>query len=189
MDYQVYNLSMLPDNTADMSLLDEHDTASAMQRRGSFATIRSLLRKELSRRCGIAPQNIHFSYSEMGKPEFGPQPFNLSHSGDCLCLAFHHEAVGVDVERMKPRAFDKLAPRFMSAEQLTAFLGRGCPAEEFYACWCAAEALVKRCGASIWDAHRFPFLYQHGRIICQFEASPVVRLFTPMPDYMGAVAF
>lgn len=189
MDYLVYNLRALPENTADMSLLDERDAAAALQRSGLFVTARSLLRRELSRRTGMAPQDIHFSYSEQGKPEFAPQPFNLSHSGDCLCIAFHHGPIGVDVERIKPRAFDKLAPRFMADEQLAAFLSRGCPADEFYACWCAAEALVKRCGVSIWDAHRFPFLYQHGRITCRFEDAPTVRIFTPMPDYMGAVAF
>ena len=189
MDYIIYNIPELPSGVADSVQLPPEERENAARRGGQYALVRTLLRRELERRTGVPAGDIELSYSEHGKPLCENQAFNLSHSGDCLCLAFHYEAVGVDVERMKHRAFDKLAPRFMSAEQLTAFLGRGCPAEEFYACWCAAEALVKRCGASIWDAHRFPFLYQHGRITCQFEAPPVVLLFTPMPDYMGAVAF
>lgn len=189
MDFLVYNLAELPPATADLALLPPDEAAAATQRGGAYALIRTLLRQELSRRTGTPPQEITFHYGAHGKPEYAPQPFNLSHSGDCLCLAFHHSAVGVDVERICPRNYESLAARFMSPEQLQTFIHRGCPQDEFYACWCAAEALVKQAGDTMWNARAYPFLYRHGYIECQFSPCPQVSLFTPMPGYSGAIAY
>ena len=189
MDYLVYNLATLPPETVDMNLLSPQEQEQTAVRGWRFALIRTLLRRELARRCSLAPQEIQFTYGPQGKPEFTPQPFNISHSGDCLCMAFHHRTIGVDVERIHPRDFSRLAPRFMCPEQLQAFLDRHCPQEEFYACWCAAEALVKHAGDSMWHALHYPFIYEHGRIICLTEAAPSLQLFTPLPGYCGAVAY
>ena len=189
MDYLVYNLAALPASLADTSLFPPEEQEQAALRGCRYALIRTLLRKELSRRCACPPQEIRFSYGPQGKPEYAPQPFNLSHSGDCLCLAFHHLSVGVDVERQRPRDFARLAERFMSPEQLVGFRERDCPQDEFYACWCAAEALVKHAGDTMWHALNYPFIYNHGRIICQFSPAPAIHLFTPMPGYCGAVAY
>ncbi len=190
MDYLIYNLSAQPVTAADCQMLPPEEQALASARGSRYVLVRSLLRQELARRCSLAPQEIHFQYGPQGKPEFPLQPFNLSHSGDCLCLAFHHLPVGVDVERMRPRrSLDQLAARFMCPEQLQGFLSRGCPLEEFYACWCAAEALVKHAGDTMWHARRYPFRYDRGLIKCLFDAAPSLRLFIPMPGYCGAVAF
>ncbi len=190
MDYLVYNLADLPADTAELPLLPPDEQLQATQRGGHYAAIRSLLRRELERRSGIPAQEIVFSYTQHGKPEFPPQPFNLSHSGDCLCLAFHHQAIGVDVEQKRPRRnLAALATRMMCPEQSEAFCSRDCPLEEFYACWCAAEAIVKLAGDTMWNARSYPFLYNNGRIRCLFDPAPSVTLFTPMPGYMGAVAF
>lgn len=190
MDYLVYNIAELPADTAEPAVLSPDEQETAVRRGAHYATIRTLLRRELSRRTNIAPQNIAFTYNRYGKPEFPSQPFNLSHSGNCLCLAFHESAIGVDVERMRPRHhLESLATRFMCPEQLQAFTARGCPEAEFYACWCAAEAIVKQIGDTMWNARAYPFLHRNGRIECLFAPSPQVLIFTPMPGYCGAVAY
>ncbi|MBR5186459.1 MAG: hypothetical protein IKW19_09195, partial [Akkermansia sp.] len=94
MAYLVYNLAALQASLADTSLFPPEEQEQAALRGCRYALIRTLLRKELSRRCACPPQEIRFSYGPQGKPEYAPQPFNLSHSGDCLCLAFHHLSVG-----------------------------------------------------------------------------------------------
>lgn len=191
MHYQIYSMDALPAaDAADAALLDTVEKEAYARRGASYLAERMLLRRELSRLSGVPVQDVHFTYNANGKPEFAPQPFSLSHSGNCLCLAFHHHAVGVDVERVRPRNFARLAPHFMAAQQELAFIGRGCPMDEFYACWCAAEALVKCAGDSIWHARKsYPFLYENASIAPQFTPARTVELFSPAPGYAGAVAF
>lgn len=189
MDYQVYNIAELSACAADETLLPQAEQLIAEQRGSTYACIRSLLRRELQRRTGVPALDIFISYNPHGKPECTEQAFNLSHSGDCLCMAFHHSAIGVDVERIRPRRFEALAARFMSPEQLAGFQSRNYPQDEFYACWCAAEALVKQAGDTMWNARQYPFVYHSGRIHCLFDGAPAVMLFTPMPGYQGAVAY
>ena len=189
MDYIIYNIPELPSGVADSVQLPPEERENAARRGGQYALVRTLLRRELERRTGVPAGDIVLSYSEHGKPLCENQPFNLSHSGDCLCLAFHHSDIGVDVERERPRNFAALAARFMCDEQYAAFESRGFPQEEFYSCWCAAEALVKLAGDTMWHAHDYPFLYEHGKIKCLFSPSPEVLLFIPMEGYRGAVAY
>lgn len=189
MDYLIYNLAEISSSVAEPDLLPPDEQAMAARRGPRFALIRTLLRRELARRTGISAHDINFEYGEHGKPECATQSFNISHSGDCLCLAFHHRAIGVDVEQIRARNYQTLAARFMAAEQYDAFCTRGCRQDEFFACWCAAEALVKHAGDTMWNARNYPFIYAQGRIHCTFDNSPEVQLFTPMPGYCGAVAF
>lgn len=188
MDYLVYSVSELM--KADIpSTLDSREENEASQRGDAFRRIRSLLKRELSRRCGLPASEIHFSYGAHGKPSFPQLEFNISHSDDCLCMAFHHAPIGIDVEKIRPRAMERLAPRFMAAEQLRAFRERGSMPEEFFACWCAAEALVKQAGDTIWNAAAYPFIYNEGCIIPQFSPAPYIHLFSPMQGYCGAIAY
>lgn len=189
MDYLIYKLSALPADAADLQLLPRHEQESAVRRGNHYALIRTILRQELARRTGLSPSAINFTYGKHGKPYLHEQAFNISHSGDCLCLAFHHAEIGVDVERMRPRHFDSLADRFMCPAQFDAFRAGGSRIEDFYACWSAAEALIKHAGDTMWNARSYPFILQHGRINCLFDNAPLVQLFTPMPGYSGAVAY
>lgn len=189
MDYLLYRFSALAPETTNLQLLPEAEQAVAVRKGGNYAIIRTLLRQELARRSGVPAQDISFSYSEHGKPIFNAQPFNISHSGDLLCMAFHHSCVGVDIERMRPRRFASLAARTMCPEQMEAFMERGCQQEEFYSCWCAAEALVKWAGDTVWNARLYPFIYHPNRIECLFANAPRVELFSPEQGYMGAVAY
>ncbi len=195
MDYLLCNLAEeVLQGLADARLLSADERAAAEKRGARYVLTRCLLRRELARRLGGAPQDIRLRYGEHGKPECDGIEFNLSHSGDWLALAFDGKPVGIDIERMRPhRRLNALAARIMAPAQLAAFRERGCPAEEFHACWCTAEALVKQAGASIWQATDYPFVYENGRIRLPASGgqapAPCVRLFTPAPGYQGAVAY
>lgn len=188
MDYLVYNLADLPDGNP--ALLDAAEQAAYARRGADYLRTRCVLKQELARRSGMAAVDVHLTEGEHGKPDFAPQPFNISHSHGLLCMAFHHSAVGVDIECHRRRPTERLARHFMAAEQLRAFTERGCPQQEFFDCWCAAEALVKQAGKSIWQVKDFPFLYDHGRIIPLFDGAPAhIILFNPAPGFSGAAAF
>lgn len=91
-------------------------------------------------RCGALPR---------GKPWFPQYPqihFNLSHTAGAAVCALHDQAVGVDVERLRPPPVH---------------LARGMAAEPFFREWTAREAAVKRRGGSALALrgpfHRSPF--------------------------------
>ncbi len=191
MDYLIYNLAEAALHAqADASLLSQEERATAEKRGPRYLLTRCLLRRELARRLDTHPQDIRLRYGEHGKPECEGIEFNLSHSGDCLAIAFDAFPIGIDVELVRPRPrLNALAARIMSPEQYADFCARGCPAEEFYACWCAAEALVKQAGESVWQARTHPFRYEHGRIRLLTEDASAIRLFSPAPGYRGAVAY
>ncbi len=206
MDYLIYNLTdahLAP--LADQALLSAEERVLAARRGERYVLTRCLLRRELARRLACEPGDIRFRLSEHGKPECESAGkagtsihFNISHSGDCFAMAFDTAPIGIDVEHIRPRArLDALAAHIMYPAQLAAFRQRGCPVDEFYACWCAAEALVKQAAGSIWQAAQHPFRYEQGHIYPEQEepeepkakaSAPTVRLFTPMPGYQGAVA-
>lgn len=190
MHYLVYHL-----NRAQAELLQEKDLDAIEQkayaRRGSrYLLMRSLLKHELARLTGKDAATIRFTYGMHGKPAYTPQPFNMSHSGDVLCLAFHHSDIGVDIERIGKREhMAALARRIMCPPQFAAWQQRQSNAEEFYACWCTAEALAKQCGGSVWQAQQRPFLWHSSGIEPLYESAPRVELFTPTEGYQGAVAY
>ncbi len=193
MDYLIYNLAdahLQP--LANAEHLSDEERATAQKRGKRYVLTRSLLRRELARRLGGSPAGIRIHLSEQGKPECEGIHFNISHSGDCFAMAFDADPIGIDVERIRPRTrMEALAARIMCPEQLAAFRERGCPMEEFYTCWCTAEALVKQAAGSIWQAARHPFLCEYGRIRLLSQEEPPalnIRTFCPMPGYMGAVA-
>ncbi len=196
MDYLIYNLTESHlQELADAALLSADERETAARRGGHYLLTRCLLRRELARRLGGTPEGIRFRYSEKGKPECDGIHFNLSHSGDYLAIAFDSAPVGIDIERVRPRPrLEALARRIMCPQQLAAFRERGCPLEEFHACWCATEAWVKQAAGSIWQAADYPLLCEHGSIRTLptpgggDSPQPTIQLFTPAPGYQGAVA-
>ena len=189
MEYQIYHLAGMRANPADIALLDDQEREALARRGERYLLIRPLLKRELARRLGCLPSEVHLGITPHGKPTPPHCHFKTSQSGAYLWIALHHQAIGVDIERIRQRPFARLAPRFMAPEQLRAFRERGCPESEFFTCWCTAEALIKHAGSTIWQAHDFPFLFDRGQIIPLYENAPRVHLFSPAPGYSGAVAF
>lgn len=192
MHYLVYNLSQAQTELLPEHGLDATERAAYARRGARYLLERSLLKNELARLCKRPAADIRFTYSDNGKPLFPEAPFNLSHSGDLLCIAFHSGAVGVDIEQERPRLRpDELARRIMCPEQFAAWQERQSPLGEFYDCWCAAEALAKHCGDSIWQARQRPFLRQASGILPLYEGAPRIELFSPHASaaYHGAIAY
>lgn len=192
MDYLIYRLSeQQPDEAEAAALLNEQEKQAYAERGREYLLTRSLLKRELSRRTGIPAADIRFRISEHGKPEWETQPFNLSHSGDLLCLAFHHLPIGVDVQQIRPlHRLRRTAERIMSTELAEQFRDSSEPEIFFFRAWCVAEALVKWAGATVWDAPRFPFVFRTpNEVTPLFPEAPVIRLFTPAPGYCAAVVY
>lgn len=188
MDYLLFRLDSLPEG--DAALLDAAEREAYAARGERYLRVRSQLKRELALRTGTAAADIRFTYSPAGKPLFPAQEFNISHSGELLCIAFHGGAVGVDIQQHRDVAhLRKVAERILGEEQLAALELFGFPPQEFFDCWCTAEALVKWAGDSIFNARRYPFIYDAGRIRPLFEGAPRVQLFRPAEGYSGAVAY
>jgi 4'-phosphopantetheinyl transferase len=90
----------------------------------AFVVSRSCLRQIIGRYLQAAPQDIHFSFNQAGKPYLsgelaGRLFFNLSHSGDWgLCAVTRNREVGVDLEKINPQlVFEPLANRFFSPRE------------------------------------------------------------------------
>lgn len=93
---------------------------------------------------------------QFGKPCFPNCPdrqFSLSHTeGLCLCVLSDGGAVGVDIERVRPRRAG--LPRYvMSDGEFAAFDGTW---EDFTRIWTLKEAFVKLRGGSIFPPRQVP---------------------------------
>ncbi|MBR5894314.1 MAG: 4'-phosphopantetheinyl transferase superfamily protein [Akkermansia sp.] len=191
MDYLCYNLSAIAASADDIRLLDAGEQEAYKRRGATFLKVRSLLKRELARRLNCAPETIRLEHSPHGKPYLPGNPvhFNLSHSGDLLCIAFDRSPVGIDIQQLRPRsATPALARRIMCPQQFDEWIQRGKSIDDFFVCWCAAESLVKQAATTIWQALDYPFLYRNGHIVPLFEQAPQTRLFTPSDGYFGAVS-
>ncbi len=193
MDYLCYRLNNLPSEITNLELLDAAERASYAQRGEPYLKTRCLLKRELARRLHLPIREIRFTITEHGKPELPGSGlhFNLSHTADLLCLAFHNAPVGIDIQQLRPTSANRrLAGKIMCDRQLAAWQKRGESVAEFFSCWCTAEALVKHAGATIWQALDFPFLYHPTEEIeALFSTAPTIRLFTPQAGFQGAVAY
>lgn len=190
MHYLIYHLPSTNTELLTPAGLDVAELTACQRRGGCYLLIRSLLKRELARHSGEPAECIRFCYGPHGKPLYAPQPFNMSHSSDLLCIALHHSDIGVDIERMRPRKnLPALAERIMCPQQLAAWQSRGCDLAEFFDCWCTAEALAKHCGDTIWNALTRPFLWHPHHITPLYTPAPTVELFTPAPGYHGAIAY
>lgn len=86
-------------------------------------------------------------------PDFPARQFSLSHTGGlCLCALSDCGAVGVDIERVRPRRSG--LPRYVMSEgELAAFDGSW---EDFARIWTLKEAFVKLGGGSIFPPREIP---------------------------------
>lgn len=186
MDYQCYTYCPSGAERLPYHILDAQEQMLPPIKRWA----RLLLRQELAARLGKAPQEIQFFRNEHGKPFVEGVHFNISHSGNKLCMAFHTSPIGVDIQQcLTKNSISKLAAHIMCPQQLQHFTDNGCRPQEFYTCWCISEALVKYYGESIWKAQTYPFILHHHGIEFLFEQAPDVELFRPAEGYCGALAY
>ena len=124
--------------------------------RSRFVAARAMLRRILGRALGVAPETVAFVYGPHGKPALAPPwaesgvRFNLSHSGGRAMVAWTvGRELGADLELVRPvRYREKIAGRFFSVEEQTAFAGLDAALwdETFFRCWTRKEAFIKAIG-------------------------------------------
>lgn len=137
---------------------EAHVWQVALPATGGRAAARGALRGILGAYLGVEPAAVELTVGENGKPELAGAPppltFNLSHSGGLALVAVGAggTAVGVDVERLRPRRdLARLAARWLPAVDAKAVAAApdGDREEAFYAAWTRHEARAKCTGAGL----------------------------------------
>ena len=169
-----------------------------------YVIARGLLRILLSRYLNLKSQKINFRYAEKGKPYLQHPSnikFNLSHSKNCIVLAFTKNIeIGIDVEYTKNNLeILQVADSFFSKQEIKELksLQPIYRLSAFYNCWTRKEAFIKATG----DGLSFPL----NQFTVSLESSKSAEIkeilwdnkekdlwsletFTPQKDYIGAVA-
>lgn len=129
--------------------------AAFPQEMDGHAAARALLSRALREAWGW-DETPPLAREKSGRPFFPDWPdrqFSLSHTaGLCLCALSGAGAVGVDIERVRPRRAG-LPGYVMSPGELAAFDGTW---EDFARVWTLKEAYVKLRGASIFPPRQVP---------------------------------
>jgi len=131
-------------------------TFAAPQRRVTWLAGRALLLALLERSQGHADP-LRLITAESGGVAYAPDiHLNLSHSGERLLAALAPVPVGVDLERVRPRAAAGEAARlFCPTEAVTlAALEEPARLTAFYRLWTLKESACKAAGLSVWDGLR-----------------------------------
>jgi 4'-phosphopantetheinyl transferase len=128
--------------------------------RRHFIAGRGALRTLLAGYRACRPEEVHFAYSNYGKPRLVDTDngenirFNLTHSHGLALLAVTRERdIGVDVERLRDmeRDGEPLAERFFSPREAATL--RSLPPqlrrEAFFYCWTRKEAYIKANGKGL----------------------------------------
>lgn len=120
-----------------------------------------LIRKILSEKCGIKPEDIIFSETQNGKP-FSVNcslPFSISHSGDYAAVAVGNKnSIGIDIEKIRPvkagvmRYFCSDADvEYINAGQTKGLIEDPVILERLFRVWTFKESYVKCRGTGIGD--------------------------------------
>lgn len=140
---------------------DEQERADRFTALGAawrFVVGRMLMRSVLAAALGVLPRELHFRYSEHGKPSLadsdGLTPgFSLTHTEGLAGFALVRSGrIGIDIEAMRPLAErERFAARIFSGTELARFKtlpGRDQNAALLDA-WTAKEAVLKAIGTGI----------------------------------------
>lgn len=128
---------------------------SAEMRRQSWLAGRELLLSALVHARGEADPTALLT-ADHGGVRYGRAELhlNLSHSGGWLAAAVAPVPVGIDIERLRPRAVATQAARVFCPEEAAQLAQKSDPLPLFYRLWTLKEAACKAAGLSIWDALR-----------------------------------
>ncbi len=158
------------------------------EHRARFIVARGILRTILGLHLRHPPQSLRFAYGEHGKPALAEPAgtgveFNLSHSAGLAIYAVAvGRAVGVDVERIKPKgSWLQIAQQYFTGTEAAelAALPEEAMRRRFFEMWSAKEARLKALGVGL----RFPL----DKAI-DATAWPAVKL-SLMDGYTAALAF
>ena len=175
---------------------DEHKRAQRFlgaDKRLDFIACRGAMRMLLGRYLGTPPAQIRFSTLEQGKPKLTQRSdlhFNLSHTDGLMLAAVSSSLeVGIDVEKVRPvPAAAQLARRYFTAGERAAMADE--PAT-FLRLWTCRESVLKAIGCGIaagWDSVRILLRASDTADAIGLGCHCRVRLFTPSPGYVAAIA-
>lgn len=194
MEILSYRISALQEQGDEERILSADELEQAQKRGRSYTLIRSQLKREIASRRQMQPEQIILSYNSHGKPQWQPPQgqaslhFNLSHSADLLLIALSEQPLGIDVERIRERPFDRIAHRIMSVDNYQYFIEQGSRAHDFYAYWCAMEAIIKLRGISIWNSEALALRFDDKGIHAAGENPPKLEIWEATTGYMAALA-
>jgi 4'-phosphopantetheinyl transferase len=126
--------------------------------RHRFILARVMLRHQLGKEIGIAPESVFFATGKHGKPRLDipgadqPPHFNLTHSGGFVALAISDGEVGIDIENLRPvSTAQRLAQRFFSPEERKHVFELDGEARDraFLRIWTQKEAYLKATGLGV----------------------------------------
>ena len=125
--------------------------------RDHFIAGRFFVRSILARYLGSDPAAIRFEATAGGKPVIRepqtPIEFNLSHSHGLVLLTLGRQALGIDIERLRPiRDSLSIARRVLAATDIQQLEQVDEPARSvaFLACWTRFEACQKTLGRGVF---------------------------------------
>jgi len=123
---------------------------TAEGRRQSWLAGRALLLAALD---GGDPSALRTAASGGVVYQAAPLHLNLSHSGTFLAAVVSQQPVGIDIERIRPRAVAAQADRVFCPDEVRAMqsLPEDARLERFFQLWTLKEAASKAVGLSIWD--------------------------------------
>jgi len=137
---------------ADRFLFDEH--------RHRFTVGRAQLRRILGNYIDVAPEQVDFQYTNLGKPYFAEGvtdphlEFNFTNSSDCALLAITYRTeLGIDVERIREMTdMEGLARRYFAQPEIDVIVREPSEVrrqEYFFRCWTRKEAFLKAIGKGL----------------------------------------
>jgi len=123
--------------------------------RAAYVAAHGMLRMELGRRLGQAPEGVEIAYDALGKPRLvapdaPPLYFSISHTRRCVACAFSRYSVGVDIEHVD-REVDLQVSKVLS-EQERRHLDSVAPQHRkvaFFEIWTMKEAALKAFGTGL----------------------------------------
>lgn len=139
---------------------------------------------------GEATQHAHFERGKRGKPHLPDQtPFNITHAGDYAVLALSSQAVGVDLERIRPIDWRKISARYFHPEERTYLEQSPDPAAEFFHIWTLKESYLKAEGLGFSISPATFAVLPEGEHTAHLLGESFYRFacFTPFPGYRLSV--
>lgn len=93
---------------------------------------------------GERTKTTHFERGKRGKPHLPDNaPFNISHAGDFAVLALSQQPVGVDLERIRPLDWQRIALRFFHPQERAYLAQSSEPENDFFRIWTLKESYLK----------------------------------------------
>lgn len=124
------------------------------EHRKAYVAGRAWLREVVGTYAGLAPEEVRFRYTDLGKPTLDvsdPPAFSLAHSDSIAVIGIGPEGpIGVDVERARPHVLDRAAAALvLSAAELDLIDRHSDRDRAFLRCWVRKEAYAKALGIGL----------------------------------------